>query len=177
MAKTVGEERALVIYHKLLKITKSVTDPLTVNRQVWYSRYIDEADFWPSEDYTKYLQQGDGLGQRMKGAFRQTFADDFDKVVIIGSDCSGLSTSIIQQAFRLLEEQDVVVGPSQDGGYYLLGMRKFYPALFEQIKWSTSVVCEQTTDRLEKIGASYQLLPVLNDIDTAEDLDQSQRLS
>lgn len=177
LARAVGDDKALAVYQKLLKITKAVTDRLEVSRQVWYSRFVAKKDLWSDGPYVKKLQRGKKLGGRMKEAFRQSFNDGFGRVVIIGSDCAELNASVLRQAFQALVNHDVVIGPSQDGGYYLLGMTQFYPSLFEDKKWGTSTVCRQTVDQLEEMNASYHLLPMLNDIDTLEDLNHSQRLS
>lgn len=177
LAQTLGEDKALAIYRKLLKITKSVTDQLNVHREVWYSRFIEKNDIWSDGPYKKKLQRGEDLGARMKGAFQEAFANSSGKVAIIGSDCDELNPRILRQAFQVLEEHEVVVGPSQDGGYYLLGMAEFYPALFDRKNWSTPAVCKQTIQQLNEMNVSYRLLPELNDIDTEQDLDQSRYLS
>ena len=174
LAATIGDSRAVEIYKELLAITKSVADGVEANRQVWYSDFIDEDDLWSHGDYEKHLQQGKGLGKRMKEAFRKAFESEKQKVVIIGSDCAELTSDTIHQAYHLLEEEEVVVGPSQDGGYYLLGMSSFYPQLFEQKDWSTSSVCSQTISQLKAEGIPYRLLPERNDIDTELDLQQSR---
>ena len=173
MARTVGEARALEIYRELLTITKSAADPLDAVRQVWYSDYIDEDDIWPGEAYKKRLQKGENLGMRMQEAFRQAFAAGFERAVIIGSDCPGRSAGLLRRAYDLLEETRVVIGPSQDGGYYLLGMSEYYPGLFEQKEWSTASVCAETQRQLRKQNISCRMLPQLNDIDTEADLQQS----
>ena len=173
LAKTIGEARALEIYRELLAITKSAADPLEVARQVWYSDYIDEDDLWPGEAYEKRLQEGESLGMRMQEAFRQAFAAGFERAVIIGSDCPGLSAGLLRRAYDLLKETSVVIGPSQDGGYYLLGMSEYYPRLFEQKEWSTASVCAQTQRQLRKKNIPWRMLPELNDIDTEADLQQS----
>ena len=173
LAESIGEEKALNVYHKLLQVTYEATCSLECRRQVWYSSYIDNDDIWPSDEYDKQLQNGKDLGERMKNAFKQSFSNGYEKAVIIGSDCAEMTEQIIEQAFEHLDENEVVVGPSQDGGYYLLGMRDFYPALFEDVNWSTSSVFKQTVKRIENLKLSMQLLPMLNDIDTIEDLSQS----
>ncbi len=174
LAETIGNKKALEVYQKLLGLTQKAVDPLEVDCQVWYSSFIDETDRWPNTKYGKCLQKGEGLGARMQEAFRQNFENGKQKVVIIGSDCAELTTDTIHRAYTLLDQQEVVVGPSQDGGYYLLGMSTFYPQLFEQKEWSTSSVCSQTVRQLQEENISYQLLPELNDIDTESDLRQSQ---
>lgn len=179
LAQTIGDQKALEVYQELLQVTKSISDPLQVHKQVWYSRFINPADLWsPSLDnragdtsfYEKRLQQGDSLGKRMQHAFEEAFRAGYQKVVIIGTDCSSLETAILQAAYQLLDEQQVVIGPARDGGYYLLGMSQFYPDLFEDKQWSTPSVCKETIQQLEQWNVSYEMLPVLNDIDTEEDL-------
>lgn len=173
LAKTLGNEQALTVYQELLSVTKMITMPLDVDRQVWYSSYIADDDRWSNTAYEKRLQSGADLGQRMSNAFEQAFADRYEKVVVIGSDCADLTTAIIQKAFTALDENEAVIGPSRDGGYYLLGMRSFYSVLFENIDWSTSSVFEQTKRKIDQLGLKLQELQTLNDIDTEQDLAQS----
>ncbi len=173
LAKTVGNEKALQVYQKLLRITKSVTDQLDVSKQVWYSRFIENGDIWSDCNYEKQLQKGENLGLRMQHAFKKAFADGYQNVVIIGSDCSALNPELIEQSFRELDNYQAFIGPASDGGYYLLGMSAFYPTLFEDKPWSTSSVFEETTRQFEEMNISYKQLPVLNDIDTEEDLKSS----
>jgi rSAM/selenodomain-associated transferase 1 len=173
LAETVGAEKALEVYQKLLAITRKVTQPLDCDRQVWYSNFIDKEDCWERSEYEKRLQSGENLGARMKEAFRQVFEDGYEKAIIIGSDCAELKSLIIEKAFRELYTTELVIGPSEDGGYYLLGMSSFYPDLFDDIKWSAPTVFENTIGRIESLNLSLQLMPVLNDIDTEQDLAQS----
>lgn len=173
LAETMGPEKALKIYQKLLRITHKITKPLECDCQVWYSSFIDKNDIWEQSKYEKRLQSGKNLGERMKKAFRQDFEDGYEKAIIIGSDCAELTSEIIKKAFRSLDNKEVVIGPARDGGYYLLGMSSFYPELFDGIKWSTPTVCEKTIDKVENLGLSLQLMPTLNDIDTEQDLAQS----
>lgn len=173
LAKTVGNTKALQVYQKLLEITKSVTDQLDVSKQVWYSRFIDNDDIWSDDNYEKHLQEGDNLGLRMQHAFKKAFGYGYQKVVIIGSDCSALEAELVEQSFRALDSHQAVIGPASDGGYYLLGMSVFYPTLFKDKPWSTSSVFEQTIRQFKEMNLSYKQLPVLNDIDTEEDLKAS----
>lgn len=182
LAKTIGAQKALEVYQELLVVTKSVTDPLPVDKQIWYSRYISDSDLWSSPGegnqgvsavYKKRLQHGKTLGHRMKNAFKDAFARDYQKVIIIGSDCCSLTSEHLKRAYRLLDGHRVVIGPARDGGYYLLGMSQFFPEVFEGKQWSTPSVCRDTIQQLEQWNVSYQLLPVLNDIDTEADLKDS----
>lgn len=89
--------------------------------------------------------------------------------MIIGSDCPDLTPEMLHACCRSLDETDIVLGPADDGGYYLLGCTEHYPALFTNIKWSTPSVLEQTIEKIQGANLSYSLLEKLYDIDTAED--------
>jgi glycosyltransferase A (GT-A) superfamily protein (DUF2064 family) len=90
--------------------------------------------------------------------------------VIIGTDCPDLNASVIMNAYVYLEDHDIVIGPASDGGYYLLGMKKLHPRLFEKIDWSTGKVLAQTLKICESSNLSTFLLPELSDIDDENDL-------
>ena len=136
---------------------------------LFYSSFIDQQDEWSSDSFDKYLQHSGDLGARMTGAFQQAFSEQQGPVLIIGSDCAQLSTDIIEQGVRALAEHDFVIGPAEDGGYYLLGMRSFSPEVFEGIAWSTEAVFDQTKRIIEAHNWSLALLPTLSDIDYEED--------
>lgn len=170
LAKAVGDEQALEIYRKLLRYTFGQVYSLKVVKEVSYSRFIAKNDLWEDGDFIKQLQKGDGLGQRMSDAFRRSFEEEgMEKVVIIGSDCAELTTDILREAFKRLEDHDIVIGPADDGGYYLLGMSKFIPELFIDISWSTGAVLDQTLRKAEMGNASYYKLEQLHDVDEEGD--------
>ena len=173
LAASVGDKRALEVYRQLLRLTKQAADPLDIPRQVWYTNHITDNDLWSADGYTKHQQEGRDLGRRMQAAFRQAFDKGFKKVVIIGSDCPEISTSLLRQAFVQLKTHEAVIGPAADGGYYLLGMSQFFPKLFELKEWSTASVYARTAEQLRNKEISYALLPKLNDIDTEADLKES----
>ena len=123
----------------------------------------------------QFVNQGDGdLGDRMSRAFADGFVKDSmdrdDRMVMIGTDCPGIDRVLIQTAFAMLLTTDLVLGPATDGGYYLIGMRSFYPQLFKTIVWSTETVLAETLAIANQNQISYQLLPMLSDIDRPEDL-------
>jgi len=110
------------------------------------------------------------LGKRMDHAFREAFKRNYAYVVMVGSDLPTISGEIVQQARHELQEHDVVIGPSQDGGYYLIGMKKPTPGLFSNIPWSTHQVAALTREKASELGLSLSLLPQQRDLDTIEDL-------
>ena len=172
LAKTVGDDKALEIYEKLKSHTLEVAAEVDADREIWYSDYLGEEQLKEGIFQGK-VQIGDGLGVRMKHAFNQGFENGAENVVIIGSDCISITQSHIREAFAFLEEADAVIGPAKDGGYYLLGLSKMIPKLFENINWSTESVFDQTLEALRNNENSYQLLEMLNDIDTESDLENS----
>ena len=108
----------------------------------------------------------------MLHAFSILFQQGYQKIIIIGTDCFELSSSILLDAFTALDNNEVVIGPSADGGYYLLGMQQLFPFLFEEKAWSTDTVYDSTIQQLKMHQISYYTLPILNDIDTEEDWKQ-----
>lgn len=121
------------------------------------------------------MQTGNDLGERMYNAFSDTFSIKYKKAVIIGSDCIDLTASIIKLAYQHLEDNDVVVGPATDGGYYLLGMKTLHQSLFENILWSTAGVLTQTLAMCKRQHLTYYLLPTLTDTDVEVDLSNEQK--
>lgn len=169
LAESVGEEKALQIYRRLLNYTASVIEPLKANIQIWFSDHIPKSDFWDDMIVEKKVQQEGDLGDRMKHACFTAFNEGYEKSVVIGSDCAELTTAILNEAFDELERNNVVIGPTKDGGYYLIGMTGLYPQLFDDMPWSTSGLFQQTINTIESEGIAYSLLETLNDVDTVED--------
>ncbi len=119
------------VYHDLLRHTNKIASSVSVDKAVFYSNFIDDYDTWSNVTYAKYVQEGEDLGKRMENAFKLGFDKEYDRLIVIGSDCLELNTSIVNKAFELLESNDVVVGPAKDGGYYLLGMKKVHQAFLK----------------------------------------------
>jgi uncharacterized protein len=115
-------------------------------------------------------QQGDGLGAALADAFRSHLAEGFGRVVLIGSDNPTLPPSLLADADRALDAHDLVLGPSADGGYYLIGMDRPHLGVFEDIRWSTSVVCAQTLQRADALGLRVATIQPWYDVDTGADL-------
>lgn len=122
----------------------------------------------PAGDYRP--QAAGDLGDRLHAATQQAFAAGATAVVVIGIDCPGIDAEILTAAFDLLATQDMVLGPAADGGYYLIGLRRPLPALFQGIDWGTAVVRQQTEAIAQSHGLACGYLPVLHDIDRPADL-------
>ncbi len=168
LAADIGESKALEIYRFLLRHTSKITRELPVHKRVYYSDEIQKDDIWDTINFHKRLQQGENLGKRMGNAFHEGFADGFAKICIIGSDLLDLSQKDVQNAFSALDHNDVVIGPASDGGYYLLGLKNWKPAVFENKNWGTKTVFEETMADL--MNENVALLDIRNDVDVYDDI-------
>lgn len=122
-----------------------------------------------------YKQKGKDLGQRMYNAFQFVKAKRFERTIIIGSDSPTLPVRSLEKAFRLLREADIVLGPSSDGGFYLIGMKSPSAALFKDIQWSSRTVFRDTVDNARGLKKRVALLTQLYDVDDADALIKLQR--
>jgi len=175
LAASVGDEKALEIYLKLLQHTHNVADKVAADKAVFYSDKIHDFDLLDYFKFPKAVQTGDDLGERMKNALALGFRKAYNKVILIGSDCITITPEIIEEAFFQLDENDVVIGPAEDGGYYLIGMKKKCDTIFEDKVWSTSDVLLDTVLDLKKLNLKYHLLETLNDVDEEKDLTDELR--
>jgi rSAM/selenodomain-associated transferase 1 len=131
-----------------------------------------------ASDFTLVPQQGADLGERLANSFAHLFASGYSGVLAIDSDTPTLPGAFLQQAIDLIAtpETDVVLGPSEDGGYYLIGLRTLHRELFENMAWSTAAVVPETVRRAEAKGLKLAWLPPWFDIDTPEDLQRLQTM-
>jgi hypothetical protein len=125
-------------------------------------------------DFTLIPQQGTDLGARMITSFAQLFARSYAGILLLGSDMPTLPSSYIQQAITHITtpQVDVVLGPSEDGGYYLIGLRQLHRELFENMRWSTAQVFAETVQRAKAKGLKIACLPCWYDIDTPAELER-----
>jgi hypothetical protein len=168
LAKTVGDETALEIYKFLLERTRDISSKVNADKAVYYSVKIRENDIWNPVIYQKHQQFGEDLGIRMFNAFKNGFEACYKKVMIIGSDLYDLSEKNIEKAFVALDQNDVVIGPAEDGGYYLLGMNSLQEKVFKNKEWGTETVRTATLNDLS--DKKVKLLEFKNDIDVYEDI-------
>ncbi|MBC7887583.1 MAG: TIGR04282 family arsenosugar biosynthesis glycosyltransferase [Ferruginibacter sp.] len=173
IAKTMGDEKALLIYNQLLAHTRRVTLDLHCDKFLYYSDRADQNDIWENDRFHKKVQHPGDLGLRMSNAFNELFKEGYNKLLIIGSDCIELNELIINNAFETLNNCQVVIGPSSDGGYYLLGMTTYFPGLFLNKEWGMASVLKDTLQDLANLNISVEELVMLNDIDEEKDLPDS----
>lgn len=169
LAKTVGEEAAFTVYKQLLKTTEKATSKLNVTRHIYFSNKI-ATSYWKKDP--KMIQEGKDLGERMCNAFKNSFQNGYERIVLIGTDLPEISEELLSTAFTKLNETEVVFGPSEDGGYYLVGMTNMHQCIFTDKPWSTTKLLEETLAELQQKNVGVSITQTLNDIDTFEDLKQ-----
>lgn len=170
LAQTIGDDLALEVYEKLVELTQKEAEQVQLERLIYFSDFLPEET--PKPGFSYCLQMGADLGERMSNAFAEVFEKGFSPILIIGTDCPLISCEVIEDALDQLGQVDLVIGPAEDGGYFLLGMRTFFPEIFKTITWSSDQVLPQTLEIARKQKLNIGLLPVLFDIDHEEDLNR-----
>lgn len=144
---------------------------LSCTIEVWYAGGSEELmQNWLGTDLCYREQPVGDLGDRMCAAFRSAFNQGYQRVMLVGTDCPGLTTALLAQGFAELQNQVVTIGPAIDGGYYLIGLQWLVPELFKGISWSTDTVLPETLQIADRLNLDLVLLPCLRDIDLPEDL-------
>ena len=174
IARELGAEKAAEIYSL---IAGSVIEEVSGSDEYGTAIYFDPPETeaairqWLGRDDVSYEpQSGVTIGERMSDAFDRVFSGGAEKAVLIGTDIPEITGEIVTEAFRILEYKDAVIGPAEDGGYYLLGLKKPAPHLFSGIEWGSKTVFEQTIGRIRKLNIGYKSLDTLRDVDTAGDI-------
>jgi rSAM/selenodomain-associated transferase 1 len=169
LARELGPANATGLYKSFVLDILTVLTGLDTNLKICFDppEAQDTLSDWLGNGFSYLPQKGRDLGARMKNAFKQAFADGFDQVVLVGSDIPDLPADFIRQAFATLDTHDAVIGPSSDGGYYLIGFSKetFLPRALDGITWSTESVLKQTLHALNECKRKPYMLPRWHDVD------------
>jgi hypothetical protein len=178
LAQDIGEDAALELYrYFILDLLDTLkTGSYTVIIYFLPPDARQEVLQWLGKEYRYMPQQGRDLGERMRNAFSEVFSEGFSKVLLIGSDIPDITDAILDSAFE--NEDDAVIGPALDGGYYLIGFRNntFLPEAFDGMPWGTETVLKKTVELFRKKNLGVHLLPQWQDIDRLADLrDLSER--
>ena len=173
LAKDTSDEVALAVYNDLLIHTHQITKNIEGDKWVFYTDEIEFEDIWDEGDYMKMIQAQGDLGAKMQDAFFKGFGAGYFEIVIIGSDVDTLTTEIIEDAFEQVKQQPVI-GPSEDGGYYLLGLEEPRTDVFQNKEWGTDTVLRDTL--LDLAEEEIAFLDELNDIDLLEDIEEDSFL-
>jgi len=172
LAQTVGDEQALEIYIGMLEHIQAITRPLNADKYLFYDRVKDQNDNWPNDIYHKDVQAGRHMVNRIQNALKKVFAKGYKHIVIIGSDCLELDERMIRLALRQLEHFDAVVGPTQDGGFYLFGLNEYNADILKVPGWGTSSLMTNVLRIIQHQRKTHFMLPVLSGVVTADDLNE-----
>lgn len=172
LARSIGNELAVKLYELFLRKTLTILENLDYCTAQLFKTRDSAEDYFQGISKTEiFEQEGADFGERMKNAFTQVFAAGAERAVIIGTDCPEVDNVLLKKAFVELLKKEVVIGPATDGGYYLLGLKKEHPYLFENMAWSTVDILIKTEKKLNEKNITYTKLDLLSDIDTRQDLD------
>jgi rSAM/selenodomain-associated transferase 1 len=174
MIPLLGEMGAATLQRQMTEYTLATVKKLVRVRGFSAQVYFTGADLakmsaWLGAEVSYRAQESGDLGERLQQAFREAFEEGVTKVVIIGVDCPNITDNLLKEAFFVLDSQDLVLGPAQDGGYYLIGLKRLFGELFRGISWGTGDVLAQTLVIAQNLGLNTGLLPILADVDRPED--------
>ena len=174
LANSIGDSCALKVYRLLVDKTISVLKGIEEDVVVFHSDFVPNNEDWSFTIHQK-IQVGNDLGNRMKNAFKWGFKMNYKNICIVGTDLWNVEKNIFKKTFKSLKKHDIVFGPTVDGGYYLLGLKKLNVSIFNIKSWGSSKVLEDSINQID-CNNSVFFLPELNDIDTKEDLDKHEDL-
>jgi rSAM/selenodomain-associated transferase 2/rSAM/selenodomain-associated transferase 1 len=172
---SLGSEGAADLHRRMTEHTVACLRQLKKSRPMFIEIHHEGGDKslmrqWLGSDLFFRPQGAGDLGERMARAFHGAFECDAARVVLVGTDCPGLTERLLGDAFESLRHTDLVLGPARDGGYYLIGLRKTIPELFGGMPWGTEKVLDKTQEVADGLGLSVRLLDLLDDVDRPEDL-------
>jgi len=170
----IGAKSATAIYKHCLQSNIKLVNNSAFDSQIWLTEPSNHELF--KNKHIKF-QQGKNLGEKMLHALTDALSSHYDKVILIGSDCLELSTTLLQKVCDKLQQHDLVLVPALDGGYVLIAAKQsINPKLFEDIEWSTDKVLKQTLKQAMNSGINTVVLNPLRDIDRVDDLQHYSEL-
>lgn len=173
MAKDIGDEHAARIYAAMVEtVMKNIGEKHSLT--VFYNppEMKQEIVNWLGGRGADFIpQNGESLGEKISNAVEDCITLGNRKVVVIGTDCIDITAKTIANSFERLDDTDAVIGPCEDGGYYLIGLKANHVEIFSGIDWSTDRVMAQTLEKMRELRLNVSILETLRDIDCADDLD------
>jgi rSAM/selenodomain-associated transferase 2/rSAM/selenodomain-associated transferase 1 len=174
MIPLLGEEGAALLHKEMSEFVIDHVKRFCAEQGVSMEiRYADgsaqEVESWLGKDLSCETQGEGDLGKKMKRAIQESLDEGFEGVVAVGTDCPEVDGKILGKAFASFKDSPIVIGSAHDGGYYLIGMKKMFPFIFEDIDWGTDRVFHQTIQKLRQSGLEPAILETLHDIDRPED--------
>jgi hypothetical protein len=176
LAAEVGEEEALRIYLLMLHHSLKVVDYFpSQDVKIYIDEYPEDRNYLGKYKDHLFLQRGVDLGQKMEFAIEEQLLE-YDQALLFGTDILELDKDVIALAKDQLKRRDAVLGPSKDGGYYLIGLKRSLPIIFKEIPWSSDQVAKNTLRRIINTNLSLFLTPVLGDVDYKADWEKYRNL-
>ena len=174
LGAAIGDRQAAAIYRQFVVALVGRLSDCRTEKWLAYTPYEHQREFQQivSNDWILELQAEGDLGDRMRAFFANRLASGSERTVLLGSDSPQMPLESIEQAFEQLRRHQLVLGPSEDGGYWLIGVSGTLPSVFNDIPWGTPAVWEATVDRLRATNTSYGMLPVCYDVDEQSDLER-----
>lgn len=179
MTPPLPPDEAAALYEACLRDVVALCARERARVELWYHDEHHAAGYFATEfpHLMQAAQSGGHLGEKMRDAFARSFADGAQRTLIVGSDVPTMPENVLNAAVSGLRETEMVVGPTLDGGYYLIGLtEEAWPraqSLFDDVAWSTDVVFRATVDRAARAQLGMHVLPGWYDIDTIDDLRQA----
>ena len=172
LAKDVGNEKACRIYKNIAEKTLKEIKKTGINFEVHFypENKLEKIQLWLGSDIKAVSQTGNDLGDKMSNALLRGFKKGYEKIIILGSDIPDINSEIINKAFKSIDNKPVI-GPCEDGGYYLIGFDaySFDESFFKEIKWSSDSVFDETVKKMKTINLYPSFLQTLDDIDDIND--------
>lgn len=166
LAKSIGVEQAIIAYR--LMVEKFLAQlPTGSVREIYYTPAQAEGEIksWLGDQYTYYCQADGDLGNRLSSACDESLGRGGEAVVLMGGDCPCINQSVIKEVAKGLNRKDIVIGPTLDGGYYLIACKQPIPNLFRSINWGTDSVFLETLERIKTLDLTVFILNPLEDVD------------
>ena len=174
LAQSIGEEAASNLYRTFIQDTLTTVESLDIpfHINVYPPESMESFAQWLGPSNRFFQQQGMNLGERLHNGFLKMFESEYQQVIALASDSPDLPKAILEKAVSSLQTHKVVIGPTSDGGYYLIGFSRnfFIPKAFEEISWSTETVFHETLSRIKSVTNQVYVLPEWADVDTKSDL-------
>ncbi|MBH54951.1 MAG: transferase 1, rSAM/selenodomain-associated protein [Opitutaceae bacterium] len=167
LAEALGDEGALMAYTGLVEFLINRLEGSCIHIH-YTGENLESLKQWLGDGFDYIVQEGPGLGERLNHAMEYEFDWGADKLIFLGGDCPFLEQLRVEEAFAVLDNHDVVIGPAADGGYYLIGISQKRPEVFAGVDWGTESVFQRTLEICEEKGFSFSLLPEESDVDDFE---------
>ena len=168
-----SDEECVTLYNAMVNdLVKNIRDQEDFDVIFFFTPTNSKRDFqnWLGEGLQLIPQAQGDLGHKMNEALRWALQNNYEKTVLIGADIPTIEQSLLSKAFSELDHSAIVLGPSDDGGYYLIGTKKPQPKIFDGVNWSTELVLSETLEKISQNNLTVSMLSERSDIDTYSDV-------